>query len=63
MRKRQRSMAVFATAGFIFTENADRFITIIIEEVPDANMTWHGLPEEKAFLEAVCDCFELGEVK
>lgn len=50
-------MALNDTTGFIITENADRFITVIIGEVPDANMVWHGLPEEKAFLEAVCDNF------
>lgn len=53
----QALMALNSTTGFIITENADCFITIIVEEVPDANMVWHGLPEEKAFLEAVCDNF------
>lgn len=50
-------LALNSTTGLIFTENDNSFITVIIEEVPDANMTWHGLPEEKAFLETVCDCF------
>ena len=53
----QALMALNDTTGFIITENADRFITIIIGEVPDANMVWHGLPDDKAFLEAVCDSF------
>lgn len=50
-------LALNTTTGLIIAENADRFITVIIEEVPDDNMVWHGLPDDKAFLEAVCDCF------
>lgn len=57
----QALMALNDTTGFIITENADRFITVIIGEVPDANMVWHGLPSEKEFLESVCNCFIFSE--
>lgn len=43
--------------GMIFVENEGRFISIIINEVPDSNMVFTGLPNEKSFLEMVCDCF------
>lgn len=57
----QALMVLSSTTGFIITENADRFITVIIEEVPDADMIWQGLPDDKAFLETVCDCFIFSE--
>ena len=43
--------------GLIFAENEGRFISIIIGEVPGANMVFSGLPAEKRFMEMVCDCF------
>lgn len=54
-------MALKSNTGLVITENKDYFITIIIEEVPEANMVWHGLPAEKAFLEAVCNSFVYSE--
>lgn len=53
----QALMALNDTTGLIITENKDYFITVIVEEVPDENMMWHGLPDDKAFLESVCDRF------
>ena len=50
-------LALSDRTGLIFVENEERFISIIIEEVPDANMVFSGLPKEKHFLETVCDCF------
>lgn len=53
----QALMALKDNTGFIITENEDSFITVIIGEVPDANMEWHGFPDDKAFLETVCGSF------
>ena len=50
-------LAMSDRTGLIFVENEERFISIIIGEVPDANMVFSGLPKEKHFLETVCDCF------
>lgn len=50
-------LALNDKTGLIFVENEGRFISIIIDEVPDSNMVFTGLPNEKPFLEMVCDCF------
>lgn len=49
--------------GLIFLEKEGRFISIIIEEVPDSNMVWTGLPQENHFLETVCDCFAFSDLE
>ena len=54
-------LALNDTTGLIFVENEGRFISIIIEEVPDSNMVFTGLPDDKKFLEKVCDCFVFSE--
>lgn len=56
-------LALNDNTGFIFAENEGRFISIIIEEVPDSNMGWTGLPKEKQFLEMVCDCFVFSDLE
>ena len=56
-------LALNDKTGLIFVENEGRFISIIIEEVPDSNMVFSGLPNEKHFLELVCDCFVFGDLK
>lgn len=43
--------------GLIIAENEGRYISIIIDEVPDSGMDFTGLPNERQFLEMVCDCF------
>ena len=50
-------LALNERTGLIFAENEGRFVSIIIGEVPDADMVFSGLPTEKKFLEMVCDCF------
>ena len=50
-------LALSDRAGLIFVENEGCFVSIIIEEVPDEGMVFTGLPNEKPFLEMVCDCF------
>ena len=50
-------LALSDRTGLIFVENEGRFVSIIIEEVPDEGMVFTGLPNEKPFLEMVCDCF------
>ena len=50
-------LALSDRTGLIFVENEGRFVSIIIEEVPDEGMVFTGLPKEKPFLELVCDCF------
>ena len=50
-------LALSDRTGLIFAENEGRFVSIIIEEVPDEGMVFTGLPKEKPFLEMVCDCF------
>lgn len=50
-------LALNDKTGLIFVENEGRFISIIIDEVPDSNMVFTGLPSEKPFLEMICDCF------
>lgn len=54
-------LALNDTTGLIFVENEGRFISIIIEEVPDSNMVFTGLPNDKQFLEKVCDSFAFSE--
>ena len=50
-------LALSDRTGLIFVENEGRFVSIIIEEVPDEGMVFTGLPKEKQFLEMVCDRF------
>ena len=56
-------LALNDTTGLIFVENEGRFISIIIDEVPDSNMVFSGLPNEKRFLEKVCDCFMFSDLE
>lgn len=56
-------LALNDNTGFVFAENEGRFISIIIEEIPDSNMGWTGLPKEKQFLEMVCDCFVFSDIE
>ena len=55
-------LALSDRTGLIFAENAGRFISIIIEEVPNDGMVFTGLPKEKHFLEMVCDCFTFSDL-
>ena len=50
-------LACDENTGLIFAEKEERFISIIIGEVPDPGMVWTGLPKGNHFLETVCDCF------
>ena len=50
-------LALSDRTGLIFVENEGRFVSMIIEEVPDEGMVFTGLPQEKQFLEMVCDRF------
>lgn len=50
-------LAVSHQVGLIFVEKEDRFISIVIDEVPASDGAFTGLPDDTAFLEAVCDCF------
>ena len=50
-------LALNDKTGLIFAENEGRFISVIIDEVPDSDMIFTGLPRDKQFLEMVCDCF------
>lgn len=54
-------LALNDRTGLIFVEDEGRFISIIIDEVPDSNMVFTGIPNEKPFLEMVCDCFAFSE--
>ena len=56
-------LALNDTTGLIFVENEGRFISIIIGEVPDSNMVFTGLPDDKQFLETVCDCFVFSDLE
>lgn len=56
-------LALNDKTGLIFVENEGRFISIIIDEVPDSNMVFTGLPNEKPFLEMVCDCFVFSDLE
>ena len=56
-------LALNDKTGLIFVENEGRFISIIIDEVPDSNMVFTGLPKEKKFLEIVCDCFMFSDLE
>lgn len=56
-------LALNDTTGLIFVENEGRFISIIIGEVPDSNMVFTGLPDDKQFLEKVCDCFVFSDLE
>ena len=55
-------LALSDRTGFIFVENEGRFVSIIIEEVPDEGMFFTGLLKEKPFLEMVCDCFVFSDL-
>ena len=55
-------LALSDRTGLIFVENEGRFVSIIVEEVPDEGMVFTGLPKEKAFLEMVCDCFVFSDL-
>ena len=55
-------LALNDRTGLIFVENEGRFISIIIDEVPDSNMVFTGIPNEKPFLEMVCDCFVFSDL-
>ena len=55
-------LALSDRTGLIFVENEGRFVSIIIEEVPDEGMVFTGLPKEKPFLEMVCDCFAFSDL-
>ena len=56
-------LALNDKTGLIFVENEGRFISVIIGEVPDSNMVFTGLPNEKKFLEMVCDCFLFSDLE
>ena len=56
-------LALSDRTGLIFVENEGRFVSVIIEEVPDEGMVFNGLPKEKQFLEMVCDCFVFCDLK
>jgi len=56
-------LALSERTGLIFAENEGRFVSVIIEEVPDEGMVFNGLPKEKQFLEMVCDCFVFCDLK
>ena len=56
-------LALNERTGLIFVENEGRFVTIIIGEVPDSNMVFTGLPNDKHFLEKVCDCFMFSDLE
>jgi hypothetical protein len=56
-------LALSDRTGLIFVENEGRFVSIIIEEVPDEGMVFTGLPKEKPFLEMVCDCFMFSDLE
>lgn len=55
-------LALNDRTGLIFVENEGRFVSIIIDEVPDSNMVFTGIPNEKPFLEMVCDCFVFSDL-
>ena len=55
-------LALSDRTGLIFVENEGRFVSIIIEEVPDEGMVFTGLPKEKPFLEMLCDCFVFSDL-
>lgn len=55
-------LALNDQTGLIFVENGGRFISIIIDEVPDSNMVFTGFPNDKRFLEMVCDCFVFSDL-
>ena len=55
-------LALSDRTGLIFVENEGRFVSIIIQEVPDEGVVFTGLPKEKPFLEMVCDCFVFSDL-
>lgn len=50
-------LALSNWVGLIFLEKEDRFISVIIIDVPPSGQISEGLPKDTAFLEAVCNCF------
>lgn len=56
-------LAMNDTTGLIFAENEGRFISVIVEEIPESGIIFTGLPREKHFLEQVCDCFMYADLK
>ena len=56
-------LALNDRTGLIFAENEGRFISVVIDEVPDSNMVFSGLPKETGFLEMVCDCFMFSDLE
>lgn len=56
-------LALNDKTGLIFVENEGRFISIIIDEVPDSNMFFTKPPNDKQFLETVCDCFVFSDLE
>ena len=56
-------LALSDRTGLIFAENEGRFVSVIIEEVPDDGVVFTGLPKEKPFLEMVCDCFVFSDLE
>ena len=56
-------LALSDRTGLIFVENEGRFVSVIIEEVPDEGMVFNGLPKEKQFLEMVCGCFGFSDLE
>ena len=54
-------LALNDKTGLIFVENEGRFISIIIDEVPDSAIFFTRPPNDKQFLEKVCDCFAFSE--
>ena len=47
--------------GIIFVETESRFVSIIVTEVPSAEMGFRGLPEDTEFLQQVCEYFTFSE--
>jgi len=55
-------LALNDKTGLNFVENEGRFVSIIIEEVPDSNMVLTSIPNEKPSLEMLCDCFVFRDI-
>jgi len=55
-------LALSERTGLIFVENEGRFVSVIVEGVPDEGMVFTGLPKEMHFLEMVCDCFAFSDL-
>jgi len=55
-------LALSDRTGLIFAENEGRFVSVIIEEVPDEGMVFTGLPKEKQLMEMICDFFIISDL-